>query len=291
MKNEKKRLGKPKKLMLSVILIIAVVAAAYGIESAIIYNRKPLTKYVQSTRPTLFFHGFGSSSLAERHMSRAAVKSGVTNTVIEAKVDKSGKVTLKGKIEKGAINPIVLVNYEDNKNPNYSQDGRYALAIVRKLQSEYGFTEMNMVGHSMGNMSIMYYLLDNSGYKSLPKLVKQVNIAGHFDGILGYDFDENTVLDKEDGKPNIMTQSYEELTEIRNLYPEKQIDVLNIFGDRGDGGDGSVSITSSKSLRYLVEERAKSYREELIKGKGGKHSSLHENGEVDKLLIDFIWGK
>lgn len=99
------------------------------------------------------------------------------------------------------------------------------------------------------------------------------------------------MLDKEDGKPNIMTQSYEELTEIRDLYPEKQIDVLNIFGDRGDGGDGSVSITSSKSLRYLVEERAKSYREELIKGKGGKHSSLHENEEVDKLLIDFIWGK
>ena len=171
------------------------------------------------------------------------------------------------------------------------QDGRYALAVVRKLQSEYGFTEMNMVGHSMGNMSIMYYLLDNSGYKSLPKLVKQVNIAGHFDGILGYDFDENTVLDKEDGKPNIMTPSYEELTKIREFYPENQIDVLNIFGDRGDGGDGSVSIISSKSLRYLVEERAKSYREELIKGKGGKHSSLHENEEGDKLLIDFIWGK
>ena len=159
--------------------------AAYGIESAIIYNREPQAKYVQSTRPTLFFHGFGSSSLAEKHMARAAVKSGVTNTVIEAKVDKSGKVTLKGKIEKGAINPIVLVNYEDNKNPNYRQDGRYTLAVVRKLQSEYGFTEMNMVGHSMGNMSIMYYLLDNSGYKSLPKLVKQVNVAGHLIGILG----------------------------------------------------------------------------------------------------------
>ena len=185
MKDTKFRSGKLKKILLILCLVIVVAAAAYGIESAIIYNREPQAKYVQSTRPTLFFHGFGSSSLAEKHMARAAVKSGVTNTVIEAKVDKSGKVTLKGKIEKGAINPIVLVNYEDNKNPNYRQDGRYALAFVRKLQSEYGFTEMNMVGHSMGNMSIMYYLLDNSGYKSLPKLVKQVNIAGHFDGILG----------------------------------------------------------------------------------------------------------
>ena len=291
MKDTKFRLGKLKKILLVLCLIFVVVTVVYGIESAIIYNRQPSTKYVQSARPTLFFHGFGSGSLAERHMARAAVKSGVTNTVIEVNVDKSGNVTLDGKIEKGAINPIVLVNYEDNKNPNYRQDGRYALAVVKKLQDEYGFTEMNMVGHSMGNMSIMYYMLDNSGYRTLPKLVKQVDIAGHFDGILTYDFDENTALDKENGKPNIMTETYKELTRIRDVYPENQIDVLNIFGDRGDGGDGAVSIISSKSLRYLVEGKAKSYREELIKGKGGRHSKLHENEEVDKLLIDFIWGK
>lgn len=65
MKDKKFRLGKLKKILLVLGLIFIVVAAAYGIESAIIYNRKPLTKYVQSTRPTLFFHGFGSSSLAK----------------------------------------------------------------------------------------------------------------------------------------------------------------------------------------------------------------------------------
>ena len=121
MKDTKFRLGKLKKILLVLCLIFVVVTVIYGIESAIIYNRQPSTKYVQSTRPTLFFHGFGSGSLAERHMARAAVKSGVTNTVIEVNVDKSGNVTLDGKIEKGAINPIVLVNYEDNKNPNYRQ--------------------------------------------------------------------------------------------------------------------------------------------------------------------------
>ena len=54
-------------------------------------------------------------------------------------------------------------------------------------------------------------------------------------------------LIKEDGKPNIMTQSYEELTENQKSLSRKQIDVLNIFGDRGDGGDGSVSITHPKA--------------------------------------------
>ena len=35
--------------------------------------------------------------------------------------------------------------------------------------------------------------------------------------------------------------------------------------------------------------RAKSYREVEIKGKNAQHSKLHENKEVDKLLIDFLW--
>ena len=40
--------------------------------------------YIQSSRPTIFFHGWGSSSRAERHMANAAKKAGVTQTIIEA---------------------------------------------------------------------------------------------------------------------------------------------------------------------------------------------------------------
>ena len=39
-----------------------------------------------------------------------------------------------------------------------------------------------MVGHSLGNISIIYYMLQNSKNKSMPKLRKQVDMAGHFDG-------------------------------------------------------------------------------------------------------------
>nr|WP_277955593.1 alpha/beta hydrolase [Lactobacillus intestinalis] len=31
--------------------------------------------------------------------------------------------------------------------------------------------------------------------------------------------------------------------------------------------------------------------EHLITGVGAQHSRLHENPEVDKLLIKFLWGK
>lgn len=44
-----------------------------------------------------------------------------------------------------------------------------------------------MVGHSYGNIAIVYYMLQHGSDTSLPKLVKQVDIAGHFNGIIGMD--------------------------------------------------------------------------------------------------------
>ena len=91
-------------------------------------------KYIQSTAPTLFFHGYGSSANAEKHMTEAIKKAGVTKTIITANVDKKGQVSIQGEIPKGAINPIVEVNYEDNRNPNYAQDGQYATAVFKTIQ-------------------------------------------------------------------------------------------------------------------------------------------------------------
>ncbi len=47
--------------------------------------------FIQSSRPTIFFHGWGSSSRAERHMANAAKNAGVTQTIIEAKVAEDGQ--------------------------------------------------------------------------------------------------------------------------------------------------------------------------------------------------------
>ncbi|WP_067103148.1 alpha/beta hydrolase [Streptococcus sp. DD13] len=247
-------------------------------------------RFVQSTRPTLFFHGFGSSSNAERHMANAAKEAGVTHTIIEANVAEDGKVSLNGEIPKGAINPIVLVNYENNSDPDTQKVATYAYQVVKALQERYQITEMNMVGHSYGNMSIMYYLLYHGQDTSLPKLIKQVDIAGHFNGILGMNEPENVTL-AADGKPSAMDDRYQRLLGVRETYPANQIDVLNIYGDTGDGTDQSVRNISSQSLRYLVANRAKSYREVKIDGKDGQHSQLHETSKVDQVMIPFIWGK
>ena len=248
--------------------------------------------YIQSRTPTLFFHGYGSSTNAEKHMVEAARRAGVTQTIITSTVDSHAQVTFKGDILKDAINPIVMVEFKDNRNPDYAQDGEYAAAVVRELQARYGFKKMNFVAHSMGNMSILFYLLEYAQNEELPQLQKQVNIANHVNGLEGMDLPANlTILDNYTGQPSAMSDSYQKLLGLREIYPQDQVDVLNIYGDFKNQSDGSVLNASSRSLKYLVIDNAKSYQEKRVTGPLAQHSQLHENPEVDRLLIDFLWSK
>ncbi|WP_148877015.1 alpha/beta hydrolase [Streptococcus sp. Marseille-P7375] len=277
-------------IALSSFLFIALVSLF------LIYNRQTKelnsSDYIQSRTPTLFFHGYGSSANAEKHMVEAARQAGVTQTIITATVDSHAQVTLKGDIPKNAVNPIVMVEFKDNRNADYAQDGEYAAAVVRELQARYGFKKMNFVAHSMGNMSILFYLLEHAQNEELPQLQKQVNIANHVNGLEGMDLPDNlTILDSKTGQPSAMSDSYQKLLGLREIYPQDQVDVLNIYGDFKNQSDGSVLNVSSRSLKYLVIDNAKSYQEKRVTGPLAQHSQLHENPEVDRLLIDFLWGK
>ncbi|WP_290065552.1 alpha/beta hydrolase [Lactobacillus intestinalis] len=253
------------------------------------------TKHVQngssSSIPTFFLHGWGSSVNAERHMVNAARNRGVTNDVVTAIVKRNGQVSLSGKISKNAKNPIIMVGYQDNRNGNYRTDARYAYNAVKAVQRSYNFKKMNLVGHSMGNMDIIFMLLYYGQNKNFPKVNRQVDIAGHFNGIRGMQSTAYAHVNKA-GRPSKMDSDYKQLMRLRQTYP-KTASVMNIYGDLQDGthSDKDVTIYSAKSLKYLVSPRAKHYEEHLIIGPGAQHSRLHENPEVDELLIKFLWGK
>ena len=275
--------------LISIILLISV----FGVIEYTGHNRVNNKNYIDSSSPTLFFHGWGGSYHSEEQMANYMKSKNITDTIIRADVSSKGKVTLVGQISKGARNPIVEVNYLNNKNDNYFEDAYWMKNVVMKLRSKYYFKEFNVIGHSMGNMSIAYYILKYGDDKSLPQIAKQVDIAGHYNGILGMNDKPNRMKLDSDGKPDKMDSDYKQLLKLREVYPKNQIDVLNIYGDKGDGthSDGSVSNASSKSLKYLISDRAKSYREEKITGTQAQHSKLHENKSVDKLLVDFLWRK
>ncbi|WP_125583754.1 alpha/beta hydrolase [Levilactobacillus cerevisiae] len=272
-----------------IVLFLGIGLVGLGLSACTKSNKQSATvNTANNYQPTLFFHGWGSSYHAENQMARSLVNAGLTNTVIRAMVSKQGKVTLSGQFHQDDHRPIVEVGFEDNHNGSAQQWGRWATAVVVKLQQTYHIKKFNMVGHSMGNMAIMFYLKQQT--TNLPKLQKQVDIAGHFNGILGMNDEPNRMKLNRAGKPAKMQADYKALLSLRKTYPKNQIAVLNIYGDKNDGShsDGSVSNASSKSLRYLVADRAKSYQEHKIVGTNAQHSKLHDNLQVDRLLISFL---
>lgn len=257
-----------------------------------------VTYYVQSTTPTIFVHGWGSSSHAEEKMASAARDAGVTKTIVRANVDKKGRVTFNRDIPANAVNPIVEVNLEDNKLANYQDDytqgyhhgGTYVKNVVRALQKQHNYKQINLVGHSMGNLEIINYINDNINDKKLPKVAHLVAIAGHYNGLVGESDAENAKVNTQTGEPDKKDSAYRELLGLRQDFPRNTA-VLNIYGDTGKQSDGSVPVNSAKSLKYLVADRAKSYKEVEIKGKNAQHSKLHNNSQVNRELIKFLWEK
>lgn len=247
-------------------------------------------KYIHSTTPTPFFHGYGSGAHAEEYMVNGFVKAGVSKTVITAEVAGDGTVTLKGDIPHNTVNPLVMVNFNDNHSTNYELQGQWVKNVLEELQAKYHFKKVNIEAHSMGNMAVMYFLLANAGNHNLPQIQKQVAMAGTFDGAIGWNEPANLTVNKKTGKPSAMNDSYQKLLPLRHRYP-RQIKLLNIYGDLKDGNDSQVSNASCLSLKYLINNRARSYREVKITGPNAKHELLHHNPQVDKILINFFWGK
>ena len=52
-----------------------------------------------------------------------------------------------------------------------------------------------------------------------------------------------------------------------------------------------VSNSSSKSLKYLLADGPKSYKESQYTGASAQHSQLHENNKVANEIIQFLWKK
>ena len=250
---------------------------------------KKVTASLTNTKtiPTFFFHGWGSNANAETQMANAAKKAGASNTIIQADVSKNGTVKLNGTIPKNAKNPIIKVNLQDNQSGKTS----YVKDVTTATSNKYHYARINLVGHSMGNLQIANYINENYDNKKLPKINKVVSIAGHYDGYLGEEASQKAkIKNKKTGEPDIYSDGFKQLLPLRKHYP-RQIEDLNIYGNKEDGpnSDGSVSVAPAQSYKYLINGRAKSYREVEIKGKNAQRSKLHENKEVDKLLVDFLW--
>lgn len=238
-------------------------------------------------------HGYGGTKNSMKYLINQAEARGVTKDIVVAHVSRDGEVTFDGKISKGATNPIVQIVLDDNTQGDLNENALWIRQVLEKLQHDYHVKQFNFVAHSMGNVSFAQYMIDYGRDASLPQLKKEVNLAGTFNGVLGMNEEVNEIQVDRNGKPSHMNPPYQEFMQLKSIYKDKNIDVLNMYGDLLDGthSDGRVSNSSSKSLKYLLGDSPKSYQEVKYEGKEAQHSALHENEEVAQQMIRFLWEK
>lgn len=284
---------KKKKIVgVAIIVLLLIVVLA----TALIWRqqrRVPQKADRSNQVPTLYIPGWGAGARSTNGMIHYAEQHDDAKKVLTATISSKGKVSFNGAWPKNIKNPLVQVIAVDNKYDNYQVTQKWFGNVLRKLQKDYHIKRYNTVSHSMGNLTTMYYQVTNGQNKQLPALQKQVNIAGHFDGIVGIDDKPNRNSLRKSGEPRLQDSAYRYLNKHRQGYPTKQVDVLNIFGNlqNGTNSDGDVTTVSAQSLKYLLRGKLKSYRELEIVGKKAQHSQLHENTQIDRAIGQFLWHK
>ncbi|MCD2158680.1 alpha/beta hydrolase [Fructobacillus sp. M1-13] len=274
---------KKSKVLLSLLMLGAVLF----IGGLALWPRSGQGEGTKPTNATVFFHGYGSSRNAEKTMSQYLVKKKYSSQIINVTVSKNGEVHFSDQAQRGKKNPLYLVQFNDNRNVNYAKTNQWVTSIMRQIHQQ-GIHSVNLIGHSMGNMAIVYYLKNHvQPSDQLPSVKKEIDIAGHFNS-LGADPAAQSEVD-EAGKPSIQSSSYQALSGLSAYYQHNQTKVLNIFGNStgASHSDGTVPNNSSKTLRSFVTAPSQ-YEEKLLTGKDAQHSRLHENQQVNQLLFDFL---
>lgn len=275
-------------ILVTIIVLLIVVGSTWKLSK---HRVIPRAADRSNSIPTLYVHGWGAGARSTNSMIRYAEQHNHAKKVLTATISPKGEVSFSGYWPKNAKNPLIQVVFVNNKYANYQVTQKWFGNVLMKLQKDYHIEKYNTVSHSMGNLTTIYYQFTNGQNKQLPKLKKQVNIAGNFDGIIGIDDKPNRNVLQANGEPKLQNEYFSYLNAHRQGYPDRKVDVLNIYGNLQNGthSDGDVTIVSARSLKYLLRDKYKTYQELEISGKKGQHSQLHENVQVDRAISQFLW--
>ena len=114
----------------------------------------------RTTTPTLFFHGYAGTKNSFGSLLHRLEKQGATTQELVLLVKPDGIVVKeRGALSGKATNPSVQVLFEDNKNNEWNQT-EWIKNTLLYLQKNYQVNKANIVGHSMGGVSGLRYLVD-----------------------------------------------------------------------------------------------------------------------------------
>lgn len=241
--------------------------------------------------PTLLIHGTNGTRRSLGGMIDRWDKRGVAYKALDVEISKSGKLRLTGNWQSFRTHkhPLVHVIFKEGDPPEWQQ-GAWVKDVLVLLRKQLGIEEVYLMGHSMGGVAGLRYIVDNSFDLSLPKVKKLVVVGAPFNGEVVHS-SGRTLYDLGPKGPKNKDETYRYFHTYRTGIPAS-LAIFNVYGDlkNGSRSDGFVSVDSARSLKYLVKGKVVRYREHLVLGLKAQHSLLHENQQIDRLVAHFLWG-
>lgn len=255
-------------------------------------KKETATKETTSTSeiaiPTLFVHGYsGTANSLGGMINRFASNGDVTKSLVMT-VATDGEISTTGTYDKFSHNPTIQVIFENNKSSMVNQT-LWIESVMKELKHNYHIEKVNALGHSMGGVSLTNYIEKTGNDTAYPVIEKLILIGAPLNGLVIGD-NGITAYDLTEDGPKQSSERYSNFIKNKQNIPS-QLNVLNIAGDTLDGtkSDGSVSVASALSGKFIFENQVASYEEKVFTGKNAAHSKLHENNDVDTMVTEFLW--
>lgn len=230
------------------------------------------------TEPAVFVHGYKGTFFSFGFMLyRFENIYEIGNKVLVYYVGENGEIQEYYLNNNSSGPQFVQVVFENNR-ADFEDTAGWLADVLHSLKNNYGTESVNLVGHSMGGIVSLKYIMQYQS-EDYPEVKKFIALGAPFAGILSQEyFQIHHDPAAEDLKPD--SAGFQLLE--AGTFPKKT-QVLNI----GSTGDTVADTDSVQALEnYVPEEQME---EIIIKDNDMGHSHLHHSGQVDKIISSFLW--
>ena len=248
----------------------------------------PQPQTADDSAVTLFIPGYAGNRFSFGGMLQRFVRSGVANKSLVVMIDRHNHPHVTGHLD--PYRPMVQLIFATPRVA-VRQQAAGVLAVVKYLLAHEHVQTINLVAHSMGGVVLFQYLTTAAQLVNLPEVRKVVTIGAPFNDS---EVAQNTYPIENHplttNGPTKTTPVYNYFLRTLQRLPNT-ISYLNIAGNIGDEvqSDGVVALNSALSLKFLLRPVVARYHEFVVHGKNARHSRLHENYEVDRQIVQFLY--
>ena len=254
-------------------------------------NHKQVTSTqneVKAYPVTLFFHGYGGTKHSMGGMiQRLSSRYQATHT-LDLTVNTDGTIQTSGTFEQADKPVLINVLFADNKNNEWNQ-AEWIYQALQFVKTQYHVEKVNVVGHSMGGVSLFRFLETYQNQGELPTVEHFISIAAPLNEFLDTSNEQSVDGLLQQGPTQISPRYQDFQNNIANFPKNVQVSLFAGQLSASDLSDGTVPLTSALAVNQLLSSQQIPVETFVFKGVLAQHSALHANPKVDKRIAEILW--